>query len=67
MSFSQNLPNIGGENCTVLGLRLMHRLAMSHNWTLKITKNVPKQYNKIFFCLKVTRSLNYCSLSGPHS
>ena len=28
-SFSQNLPNIGGENCTVLGLRLMHRLAMS--------------------------------------
>ena len=30
ISLSQNWPNIGGENCTVLGLRLMHRLAMSH-------------------------------------
>ena len=29
ISFSQNLPNIGGENCTVLGLRLMHRLPMA--------------------------------------
>ena len=27
--FSQNWPNMGGGNCTVLRLRLMHKLAMS--------------------------------------
>ena len=32
--FSQNLPNMGGENCKVLGLRLMHKLAMSHIYLL---------------------------------
>ena len=31
ISFSQNLPNMGGESCTVLRLRLMHKLAMSLN------------------------------------
>ena len=30
ISFSQNLPNMEGESCTVLRLRLMHKLAMSH-------------------------------------
>ena len=27
---TQNLPNMGGESCTVLRLRLMRKLAMSH-------------------------------------
>ena len=40
ISFSQNLPNIGGENCTVLGLRLMHRLAMSLNDKIPVTKDL---------------------------
>ena len=29
ISFLQNWPNIGSESCTVLRLRLMHKLAMS--------------------------------------
>ena len=34
-SFSQNLPNMGKESGTVLRLRLMRKLAMSH--TLSVT------------------------------
>ena len=42
INFSQNLPNMGGENCTVLGLRLMNRLEMSLILLLKNVNNMHK-------------------------
>ena len=33
ISFSQKGPNMGCESCTVLRLRSVHKLAMSHIWS----------------------------------
>ena len=40
-SFSQNWPNMGGENYTVLRLRLMHKLAISHNGVITEDQKLP--------------------------
>ena len=60
MSFSQNWPDIGGDNCTVLGLRLMHRLAMSHidflqhnkMYRLHFTSTPYSNQTRVFFSIK---------------
>ena len=39
---SQKSPNVGGESCTILRLRLMRKLAMSHTESFKDKKETMK-------------------------